>query len=156
MSTDQLCMRNSMGHNSFKNNSSVTRRQYAQLGLVSIILVKLYWIVTKGCWEIVFTRNVYRLTMYEKFKKNSFKNNSSATRRQYAQLCLVSIILVKLYWILTKGCCDMVFTRNVQTNRPTDHQARLLYSPHILPIWGYKINMFRLPKKKAMWWMRTR
>ena len=37
-----ICMRNSRGHYSFKNNSSATRRQYAQLGLVSIILVKLY------------------------------------------------------------------------------------------------------------------
>ena len=60
--TIYICMRNSRGHNSFKNNPSATRRQYAQLGLVSIILVKLYWILTKGCWEIVFTRNVLRPT----------------------------------------------------------------------------------------------
>ena len=151
MATDQLCMRNSRGHNSFKNNSSATHRQYAQLGLVSIILVKLFWILTKGFWEIVFTRNVqtngqndrqtnkptdnrdsyiapiyyvsegiinisqnkleislkvmntpsWCLTIYICMRNsrghNSFKNNSSATRWQYAQLGLVSIILVKLY-----------------------------------------------------------
>ena len=37
-----IYVRNSSGHNSFKNNSSATRTQYAQLGLVSIIFVKLY------------------------------------------------------------------------------------------------------------------
>ena len=70
---------------------------------------------------------------------NSFKNNSSATRRQYAQLGLVSIIIVKLYWILTKGCREKVFTRNVHrpTDRQTDRQAWLIYSPHVLWIWVY-------------------
>ena len=89
--TIYICMKNSRGHNSFKNNSSVTRREYAQLGLVLIILVKLYWILTKGCWEIVFTRNVQT---------------------------------------------------NGPTNKPTDRQAWLLYSPHILCIWGYN-NVIR-------------
>ena len=40
--TIYICMRNSRGHNSFKNNSSTTCQQYAQLGLVSIILVKFF------------------------------------------------------------------------------------------------------------------
>ena len=75
-----ICMKNSRGHNSFKNNSIATCWQYAQLGLVWIIVVKLYWILTKGCWEIM----------------------------------------------ITKKC--------LRTDRPT---ARLLYSPHIPCIWGY-------------------
>ena len=51
-----ICMKNSRGHNLLKKYSSTEPWQYAQLGLVSIIIVKLYWILTKGCREIVITR----------------------------------------------------------------------------------------------------
>ena len=120
-----MCMRNSRGHNSFKNNSSATCLPYAQLGLVSIVPVKLYWIVTKGCWEIVFTKygHICVICMRNSRGHNSFKNNSSATRPQYAQLGLVPIVLAKLYWIVTKGCWEIVFTRNVY--RATDRLDRM-------------------------------
>ena len=107
-----------------KNYRTGTGLQHAQLGMVSIIAVKIHEILTNGFREIVFTRNFYKC-----LKVNISKFGKSAknyrTGLQHVQLDMVSIIAVNVHKILSNGFREIVFTKSVylRTDRQTDRQT---------------------------------
>ena len=69
-------MENFKSYNYAKNCQTATGLQYAQLGLISSILVKNHEILTCGLREKVITKNLHRPT-----KPKNTKSYNSATNR---------------------------------------------------------------------------